>query len=238
MTAPSHPAVVFASGQLLTEDVWAPQAVALSPDYELLVADHTHDDTIAGMAARLLADAPARFHLVAHAMGGFTAFEVMRQAPERVLSLALIATLAPNDGPAQTERRQGYIRLVEAGRFDGVVEERIPILVAPSRREDGPLLAVIRRMAADTGPERFLAQQRAIMGRADSRPSLGAIHIPTLLIRGDQDGITSQAHQDEILAAIPQARLVTLAGCGHLPTLEMPQETNRILRDWLAGASA
>ena len=72
MTAPSHPAVVFASGQLLTEDVWAPQAVALSPDYELLVADHTHDDTIAGMAARLLADAPARFHLVAHAMGGFT----------------------------------------------------------------------------------------------------------------------------------------------------------------------
>ena len=187
MTVAPHPTVVFASGQLLTEDVWAPQAVALSPDYDLLVADHTHDDTIAGMAARLLAAAPAKFHLVAHAMGGFTAFEVMRQAPERVLSLALIATLAPNDGPAQTERRQGYIRLVEAGRFEDVVEERIPILVAPARREDGPLLTVIRRMAADTGPDRFMAQQRAIMGRADSRPTLGDIRVPTLLIRGDQD---------------------------------------------------
>src|SRR4051812_13369352 len=124
----SQPAVVFASGQLLTEDVWAPQAVALADDYEMIVADHLHDDSIAGMARRLLDGAPARFHLVAHAMGGFTAFEVMRQAPERVRSLVLIGTLASADGPAQTERRQGYIRLVEAGNFAGVVEERIPML--------------------------------------------------------------------------------------------------------------
>ena len=154
----TRPTVVFASGQLLTEDVWAPQAVALADDYDLIVADHGHEDTIAGMARRLLTEAPERFHLIAHAMGGFTAFEVMRQAPERVISLVLIATLAPNDGPAQTERRQGYIRLVEAGNFDGVVEERIPMLVHPDRRGDQALLGVIRHMAADTGAERFLGQ--------------------------------------------------------------------------------
>lgn len=238
MTASPLPAVVFASGQLLTEDVWAPQAVALSPDYSLLVADHTHDDTIAGMARRLLDAAPARFHLVAHAMGGFTAFEVMRQAPERVISLALIATLAPNDGPAQTERRQGYIRLVEAGKFDGVVEERIPMLLAPAHREDEALLSVVRHMASDTGPDRFMAQQRAIMSRADSRPSLPVIKVPTLLIRGDQDGITTQGQQDEILAGIAGSKLVTLPDCGHLPTLEAPEAVNGILRAWLAGAAA
>jgi pimeloyl-ACP methyl ester carboxylesterase len=232
--AASRPSVVFASGQLLTAEVWAPQVDALAPSCDLIFSDHGRDDTIAGMAERLLAEAPERFHLLAHAMGGFTAFEVMRQAPERVASLVLIATLAPNDGPAQTERRQGYIRLVEEGRFAEVVEERIPILVHPARREDAPLLTIVRRMATDTGATRFLGQQRAIMGRADSRPSLGAIAVPTLLIRGEQDGITTQAHQDEILAGIPGARLVAIEDCGHLPTLEKPVTTNRILLDWLA----
>lgn len=232
-----RPAVVFASGQLLTQEVWAPQAAALSRDYDLRFPDHSRDETIAGIAGRLLDEAPDRFHLVAHAMGGFTAFEAMRQAPERAISLVLIATLAPNDGPAQTERRQGYIRLVESGRFAEVVEERIPILVHPARREDAPLLEIVRRMAAETGADTFLRQQRAIMSRADSRPSLGAIACPTLLVRGAQDGITTPAHQDEMLTAIPGSRLEVIEDCGHLPTLERPATTNRILADWLAAAS-
>ncbi|WP_068875606.1 MULTISPECIES: alpha/beta fold hydrolase [unclassified Phenylobacterium] len=229
-----RPTAVFASGQLLTVDCWAPQAVALADDYDLRFADHTRDETIAGMGARLLDEAPDRFHLVAHAMGGFTAFEVLRRAPERVISLTLIATLAPNDGPAQTERRQGYIRLVEDGRFVEVVEERIPILVHPARREDAPLLTVVRRMAADTGAETFLRQQRAIMTRPDSRPSLSAIRVPTLVIRGAQDGITTPAHVDEIVGEIPNARFEEVPDCGHLPTLEKPQTTNRLLAAWLA----
>ncbi|HWA63261.1 MAG TPA: alpha/beta fold hydrolase [Caulobacteraceae bacterium] len=233
-----RPAVVFASGQLLTAEVWAPQIAALSPDYDLRLSDHGRDDNIAGIAARLLAEAPVRFHLVAHAMGGFTAFEVMRQAPERIESLVLIATLAPDDGPAQRERRAGYIRLVEDGRFDEVVEERIPILVHPARREDEPLLAVVRRMAAETGAARFLAQQRAILGRPDSRPTLRDIAVPTLLVRGAQDGITTQEHQAELLAGIGGARLTVVDDCGHLPTLEKPRTTSRILAEWLAGRAS
>ena len=226
--------IVFASGQLLTAECWGPQVAALAPDHDLHTSDHTRDETIAGMAGRLLAAAPPRFHLLAHAMGGFTAFEVMRQAPDRVTSLVLIATLATADGPAQTERRRGYIRLVEAGRFEEVVEERIPILVHPARREDEPLLAIVRRMAAETGAETFLRQQRAIMGRPDSRPSLGAIAVPTLVIRGAQDGITTQAQQEEILAGIRGARFAAIDDCGHVPTLETPASTNRILAEWLA----
>src|SRR5436305_1662789 len=105
------------------------------------------------MATRLLAAAPERFALVAHAMGGFVAFEVMRRAPGRVARLALIATLPAADGPAQTARRQGYIDLVDAGRFDQVIEERIPMLFPPAKRDDAPLLALARRLAAQTGAE-------------------------------------------------------------------------------------
>ena len=234
MAAATRPAVVLVSGQLLTAACWAPQIAALSPDYDIRIADHGRDDSIGAMAARLLAEMPERFDLVAHAMGGFVAFEVLRRAPQRVRSLAMLSTLAPADQPAQTERRQGYLRLVEAGRFDAVVEERVPILLHPARREDEGLLAVVRRMAQDTGAERFLGQQRAIMARADSRPSLPAIACPTLLIWGRQDGIATEAHQTEMLAAIPDCRLTVIEDCGHLVTLEKPATVNALLADWLA----
>lgn len=228
------PPIVLISSQLLTAELWTPLIAALGDDYDFRIADHTRDDTMAAMAARLLGDAPERFDLIAHGMGGFVAFEAMRQQGARVRSLALINTLAPNDGPAQTERRMGYIRLVESGNFPGVVDERVPILLHPDRRNDPALLAIVRRMALETGAETFLNQQRAIMTRIDSRPSLAAIACPTLLVWGRQDGITTEAHQSEMLAAIPHARLEAVDDCGHLVTLEQPDEAARIFRDWLA----
>jgi len=228
-----RPPVLLLAGQLLTAETWAPQIGALARDVDLRFTDHTRDDSIAGMAERALAEAPHRFDIIAHAMGGFVAFEILRRAPERVRSLALLATLASADGPAQTERRQGYIRLVEQGRFPEVVEERIPILLAPEHRQDPALLAAVRRMALMTGAETFTAQQRAIMGRIDSRPSLAAIACPTLIVRGDEDGITTSAQQDELLA-IPAARFVAVRQCGHMLTLERPEIVTGLLADWLA----
>lgn len=224
--------VVLVTGQLLTHDVWGDTLPVLKAKHDVVLADHTRDETIGGMAERLLAATPERFDLVGQAMGGFVAFEVLRRAPERVRRLALLSTLAPNDGPAQTERRMGYIRLVEDGKYDAVVEERIPILVHPARREDEPLLTVVRRMAADTGPETFLRQQRAIMARGDSRPTLAAIACPTLVVWGRQDGITTEQHQQEIVGGIPGARLEVVEDCGHLATLEKPVTTARLLAQW------
>lgn len=227
--------IVIASGQLLTRETWTPQLSAWS-DRDVLHADHTMDDTIAGMATRLLDAAPARFALVAHAMGGFVAFEVMRRAPERVARLALIATLASADGPAQTARRQGYIDLVYSAHFDQVIEERIPMLFPPERRGDAALLSLARQMAADTGPDTFLRQQRTIMARIDSRPMLGAIPVPVLLVRGDADGITTTEQQRDMLDGIPDVRLETLPGAGHLPTVEAAERTTALLSDWIDAA--
>jgi pimeloyl-ACP methyl ester carboxylesterase len=233
----ARPVVLAIPGQLLTADTFAPQIQALSGEFELRVADHAKDASIAAMASRLLQAAPASFDILAHAMGGFVAFEVMRTAPERVRSLALLSTLASADGPAQTERRRGYIRLVEEGRFEAVAEERIPLLLGPGRRGDAQLVDLVRSMARATGPETFLQQQRAIMGRVDSRPGLGGIACPTLLVWGEEDGITSRAHQEEMLDAIAGARLEVIAGCGHLPTLEQPAVVTPLLRDWLSARS-
>lgn len=226
--------LVLVTGQLLTQDVWAPQIAHFTNHREVMIADHTLDDTISGMATRLLASAPARFALCGHAMGGFVAFEVMRQAPERVERLALLATLASADGPAQTARRQGYIELVKSGRFDQVAEERLPMVLSSKSLQDSGLRDLVRTMAQQTGPDVFLRQQRAIMGRIDSRPGLTSIAVPTLIVWGEADGITTREHHEEIAAGVPLARRVNLSGVGHLITLEAPVEINGALDAWLA----
>ena len=96
--------IVLITGQLLTDAVWQPLLDAW-PDRDIIVADNQSDDTIEGFALRLLDNAPPKIALVAHAMGGFIAFEVMRRAPERVAKLVLISTLASADGPARKSLR-------------------------------------------------------------------------------------------------------------------------------------
>lgn len=190
---------------------------------------------MADIAVSILADAPPHFALAAHGMGGFIAFEIMRQAPERVERLAVMDTLASPDTEAQIARRKGYADLVEAGRFDQVVEERIPLLLHPARQSDPDLLAAAGAMAQETGAEAFLRQQQAIIDRPDSRPYLGAIACPTLVIIGDHDGIVSVDAARLIAEAIPDARLEVIEDCGHLSPLEKAETVTDLLRDWLTG---
>jgi pimeloyl-ACP methyl ester carboxylesterase len=216
---------VFLAGQLCTGLLWR----HLSLD-ALTLFDA---DTVAGLARSVLARTPQRFALVAHGMAGFVAFEILRQQPQRIEKLVLMSTLAPADTPAQTVRREGYLRLVEEGRFDQVIEERIPMLVHPDRRDDAALVDGLRRMARDTGPEAFLNQQRVIMSRPDSRPGLSAIKCPVLLVYGRADAISTLAHQEEMLAAIPDARLAIVEDSGHMLPLEAPEQVKKLLDGFL-----
>ncbi len=225
--------LVFLPGQLCTELLWRAQAEALSDIADPLVLVLNGQDSVQGMAEHVLARSPERFALAAHAMGGFVAFEILRRAPQRVTKLALLSTLAPADTPKQTVRREGYLRLVEQGQFDRIIEERIPMLVHPDRIGDEALASALRKMATDTGPDAFQRQQRAIMTRPDSTPSLSAIPCETLIVFGRADGITTMAHQEEMLGRIPRARLAIIEDSGHMMTLERPATVNRLLRDFL-----
>jgi len=225
--------LVLIPSQLCTAAVWRHQIDALSEMANISVADNAADSTMQGIAAAILAKAPARFALAAHGMGGFVAFEILRQAPERVERLALFDTLAKADTEKQITRREGYARLVRAGQFDQVVEERIPILLHPDRQNDERLLDIARQMARDTGAEGFLRQQTAIIGRPDSRPGLAAITCPTLVAIGQQDGITAIDDAREIAEGIPGARLEIIEDCGHLSPLEQPEIVTGLLRAWL-----
>lgn len=199
-----------------------------------MVAGHTSDDSMAAIADRILEQAPPRFALAGLSMGGYIAFEIMRRAPDRVERLALLDTSARPESPQQTERRSQDMALAERGRFQEVPDVQYPRLVHPSRHADAPLRAIVRRMAEETGPEAFLRQEAAIMGRADSRPWLADIRCPTLVMVGDGDQLTPPEQAAEIAGGIPGATLVTVPGCGHLSTLERPAETAEALVRWLS----
>ena len=124
---------------------------------------------MAAIARRILAAAPPRFVLAGLSMGGYIAFEIMRQTPERVAKLALLDTGARAETPEQTERRKVVIALAKSGRYAEVPDIAFPIYVHRNRHNDAGLKQTVRMMAAETGVEAFLRQQQAIMGRPDFR---------------------------------------------------------------------
>jgi pimeloyl-ACP methyl ester carboxylesterase len=199
----------------------------------VIVADHRSDDSIAGIARRVLADAPPRFVLLGLSMGGYIAFEIMRQAPSRIAGLALLDTSARPETPEQTIRRQAQIDMARSGRFDEISEQMFAVLSRPAGLGDARIRQVIRAMAADTGPAAFIRQQTAIMGRADSRPTLSTLRCPTLVVVGDEDKLTPPDLAVEIAQGIPDARLEVVAECGHLSTLDQPERVTKILGSWM-----
>ena len=89
-------------------------------------------------------------------------------------------------------------------------------------------------MALATGKEAFLRQQRAIIGRMDSRPHLAAIRCPTLVVAAREDALMPLEVLREIADGIPGARLETVEESGHMVSLEQPEALTRLLRSWLA----
>lgn len=226
--------VVLIPGLLCTEILFAPQIVALA-DRPILVGDHRSHDTMAAIAAHILAQAPERFALAGLSMGGYIALEIMKTAPERVTRLALLDTTAQPDTPAQTESRLKLIGLAENGGFDQVGETLYPLFVHENRAGDKVLKDTVLEMARDTGSEAFVRQQRAIMGRDDARPRLAAIACPTVVIVGDGDRLTPVEKAREIHEGIAGSSLEIVPGCGHLSTLESPEVVTRVLKSWISG---
>ena len=229
--------LILVPGLLCDALLWRAQVEQLSDVAEMWVADHTRSATMAGVARDVLADAPYEsFALAGLSMGGYVALEIMRQAPQRVRKLALLDTAARGETPEQTGKRNAFIELAARGKFAGVTETLMPQLVHPSRLGDITLTDAIKLMAKNVGKEAFVRQQQAIMSRAESRPLLAAIKCPTLVLCGRQDQLTPLDRHEEMAAGLQGSRLEVIDECGHMSTMEKPEQVNRALRQWLAGS--
>jgi pimeloyl-ACP methyl ester carboxylesterase len=230
--------MVLVPGLLCSAEVFGPQIAALWPHGPVTVASTLEGASIAAIAAAIVVAAPPRFALAGISMGGHICLEIMRQAPERVIKLALLDTSARPDTPEQTAQRRAWVAQARSGDFESFLVQVLKAILHPKHWDDPVLRETCVRMGLAVGLEGFARQAEAIIGRIDSRRSLAAIRVPTLVLVGDSDRLTPPDQSAEIAAAIAGARLVVVPECGHGSTLEQPEAVNRALIDWITARAS
>lgn len=234
--------LVFLPGLANDAEVWADmrarlQAAVTPATLPLLAAArvsdvHMRHATLPAMAAALLAEIDGPLLLVGHSMGGMVAQHAARQAPGRVVALALLASTARPDTPELVRLRTEACEHFAAGRVDEVLRANVPFAFHPDNAADPALVARYFAIVRRAGAAQLIAQNRAVMAREDLRPQLPAIACPTLVLCGDADALTPPEFAREIAAAVPEARCEIVPRCGHMLTLEQPEAVARALGRW------
>lgn len=226
--------LILVPGVLCDEDLYRDQVPALAAHADVAITmEQIRHDTLPAIARAILDAAPERFALCGLSMGGIIAFEIMRQQPQRVSRLALLDTNARNILTDERKVREGRMRLVTNGHVDVMVGLQLSRFIPLTRLGDEALVDRVLKMCRRVGAATYLRQERALLQRVDSRPSLGAIACPTLVLCGREDAATPLGLSEEIVAAIPGAALEIVEECGHLSTMERPEAVNAALLRWL-----
>lgn len=229
----SRQPLLFLPGLLEDADAFTQVIEGLRERADCVVADLTRSDTIAGMARDALERVPeGRFSLAGHSMGGYVALEILRRAPGRVERVALINTNARPDSAEATANRRRLMALAEHD-FPAVNTAQLPLKLHPSRLQDTEVTGTIGTMALSVGKEAYLRQQEAIIHRPDSRPMLGDIRCPALVIAGRDDQLMPLELLKELADGIPGATLTVIEECGHMATLEHPATVIAAIQQWL-----
>jgi pimeloyl-ACP methyl ester carboxylesterase len=224
-------------GLLTDARLFEPQLRGLADIAGPVVAELSGAATVAALAkGAIAAMPPGRFAVAGLSMGGYVALEVMRQAPGRVSALALLNTNARPDTAEGTANRRRLMALAEKD-FPAVNAALVPKLLHPDHVKDARLVKRLDDMAFAIGVEGFKRQQEAIIGRVDSRPHLGAIRVPTMVLAAREDLIMPLEVSEEMARGIPGARLEMVEHCGHLSSLEQPDAVTALLRAWIQRAA-
>jgi pimeloyl-ACP methyl ester carboxylesterase len=233
--------VVFLSGMLADQRMWHPALAAYagfdtatSPAIRPVFCELFDQDNVAAMARAVLETAPDRFALVGMSMGGYAAFEILRQARDRVSYLMLVNTRATADSDAVRRRRLLLSRIVTAKEpFVAVNDGMLDEMLHPDNRNDGALVALLTEMGDACGVRVFERQNHAVAMRPDSMNDLGKIDVPCSVVVGTHDRIISPVSHQEMADAIPGATYHEVEGAGHYVPLEQPMDFARSLADLL-----
>ena len=175
-----------------------------------------------------------RFALVGFSMGGYVALEVARQAGGRLAGLALLDSRAE---PDTDEGRAGRAAMSEKVRAAGgpapAAEVMLPKLLTPAAPPQ--LRDEVQQMMLAQRPESLMLALAAMASRPDSRATLQALRVPTLLLVGADDALTPPEASKAMAALVPGAKYVVIPGAAHLATMERPDEVNEALVAWLRG---
>jgi pimeloyl-ACP methyl ester carboxylesterase len=249
-----HP-IVFLHGFPLDHTMWEAQFDSFAGKYRVIAPDlrgfggSTLPDetpekavsTMAEMADDLVEDLEflevnEPIVLCGLSMGGYVAFEFWRRHRTRLAGLILCDTRAAPDTPEAAQgRHETAANLLAAGNTEALTEGMIPKLFAPLTIEKQPdIVAKMRERMLATSPAGAAAALRGMAERVDFRPKLGEIALPTLVIVGEQDAISSPAEMRSFAEEIPGATFEVIPRAGHMSPMENPGPVNGEIRKFVS----
>jgi len=221
-------------GLVSTRLLWESQVNDLSDIADCWIAPIPPYDDFRTMAREILANAPERFAMAGHSMGGYLCFEILRLAPQRVLGLGLFSTTVERDTPQISRRRAAMMADVKTKGYLPMIRENAPRFVVDNSRGK-QVVEMMVKQAFEVGQSAFCMHQSAAIRRTGYDDVPGRIDCPTLVLAGKQDKITRTSVQRRIAKQIPGAEFHAIDGSAHMFTMEKSEETNRLMRRWLIG---
>ncbi|MEO6918280.1 MAG: alpha/beta hydrolase [Collimonas sp.] len=218
-------------GFMLDQTLWDDMRDGLQQLGRLHFGDLGQDESISAMATRVLQLAPPRFVLIGFSMGGYVAQAIMQQAPERVISLALLNTSARQQNPREIAGNKVQLELARQVPFKGLTSRALASSLHPDLAHDRTLLDRLQAMALRNGKEVFIRQLSAL--RSDGYAELQEIRCPTLIVASSNDQLSSVAESRQMLDQISTAEMVVIENCGHMTPMEKPVELLHILSEWI-----
>ncbi|MCB1387130.1 MAG: alpha/beta fold hydrolase [Nitratireductor sp.] len=232
----SRETLLLLPGHMCDARLFAPQVDRFADRYRVVVADlaagHTFDDHVRNA---IDAAGEGAFNLAGLSMGGMIAIQMATEMPQRILRLALLSTTGEAEKPHRTETRDRWIARARAEGMEPVAREELaPTYLSAASADRADMIETVVAMAVEQGLDVFARQSRALTLRRDCRAGLARFTGPALVLSGDRDKLFSVEKHRDLAGRLSGGEQVTLAGAGHLPTLEMPERVNEAFEIWLA----
>ncbi|MEM6317537.1 MAG: alpha/beta hydrolase [Bacteroidota bacterium] len=225
--------LVLIPGTLCDANLFLHQMDGLKDLAVCQVGDHSSADNLSEVAAKILKDVAGDFAVLGLSYGGIIAFELWRQAPERINKLILLNTNYKKPSDTTRANQQRFLGMSALGEFREITTDFLKdAMLHPKHAQQPEMRNEVLKMAINTGRAAFFKQIKAQLNRPDSTPDLPNIQCPTLIMTGRQDAVCTPQLHEEMAALIPKSTLKIIEECGHLSTMEQPEVVNQTIRDW------
>ena len=244
----SGPPILFVHGFPLSHAMWRAQLTAFAPNHRVIAPDlrgfgesdvtagtvtmEQHADDLAALLDEL--NVNERVVLCGLSMGGYIAWQFQQKFPERLRALILCDTRAIADTPDGVENRRRLAKMVVENGSAAVASVMLPNLFSPATADrDQSAIDELQQTIAATSPQGIAASSLGMAERPDVTPLLPNIKTPSLLIVGEDDGISTPKEMRGIAAAMPNAAIFEVPNAGHMSPLENPVAVNLVIRQFL-----
>jgi len=218
-------------GFMLDADLWTDVGEGLQQFAPIIPADLSQGASVTEMARLTRQQVSGNFVVVGFSMGGYVAREIVRQAPERVKALILIATSARGDTDVQERRKAALAAKPDMSAFRGLSASAVATSLHSDNATRLDLISRIQAMGQRLGGDVF--RRQSLLDRHDERTSLISITCPTLVIAGEDDKLRSRAEALELHEAITGSNFEIIEGTGHMIPLEAPERLVEVISQWL-----